>query len=210
MIDGFDRLRHDIVVGRNDDNGDICYFGASCTHGGKRFVTGSIEECDTAAVFENDIICPDVLRDTSGFTGDDIGITYVVEQRCFTMIDVSHDGYDGWTLGEIFFPVFFVVHRFGNLCTYIFGFIAKFFGDDIDGFCIEALIYRYHDAEAHAGGDDIVYRHIHEAGQVIGRYKFGKFQYTAFFHLAFGSFLCLVRECLPFFFTPFCAFFLAF
>ena len=50
VIDGFERLRHDAVVGRNDQHNDVGGLRSAGTHAGKRFVAGRIEEHDLAAV----------------------------------------------------------------------------------------------------------------------------------------------------------------
>ena len=46
VIDGFERLRHDTVVGCNDEDNDVGGLRSAGTHAGKRFVTGRIEEHD--------------------------------------------------------------------------------------------------------------------------------------------------------------------
>ena len=48
VIDGFERLRHDAVIGgddQHDDVGDLC---SASAHAGKRFVTRRVEEDDLA------------------------------------------------------------------------------------------------------------------------------------------------------------------
>ena len=72
---------HHIVVGGNDDNGDVGDLCTASTHGGERFVTGGVEEGDRTAIFEADIVGTDVLCDAAGLTGDDVGVANVVEQE---------------------------------------------------------------------------------------------------------------------------------
>ena len=50
VVDGFQRLRHDAVVGRNHQHDDVGDLGAAGAHAGERFVTGRIEEHDLAPV----------------------------------------------------------------------------------------------------------------------------------------------------------------
>ena len=50
VIDGFDGLRHDSVVGGDDDDHDVGDFGTASTHAGERFVAGGVEEYDLASV----------------------------------------------------------------------------------------------------------------------------------------------------------------
>ena len=70
MVDGFDGLRHYAVVGSHDDDYDIGYFGTASTHGGECLVAWGVEECDTAAVGELDVVSADVLGDATCFAGD--------------------------------------------------------------------------------------------------------------------------------------------
>ena len=42
MIDGLNGLRHDVIIGCNNDDGNIRYLGTSGTHGRKRLVSRGI------------------------------------------------------------------------------------------------------------------------------------------------------------------------
>ena len=66
VIDGFERLRHDAIVGRDNEDHDIGDLGAAGAHAGERFVAGSIDEDDLLAVLF-DVISADVLGDAAGF-----------------------------------------------------------------------------------------------------------------------------------------------
>ena len=72
VIDRLDGLRHDAIVGRDDQDHDIGDFGAAGTHAGKRFVARRIDENDLLAVVV-DVISADVLRDAAGFFVGDVG-----------------------------------------------------------------------------------------------------------------------------------------
>ena len=80
VVDGLFRLRHDVVIGCNDDDsnvGDLCTAG---THGRKGFVTRRIQEGDVSAAIERHVVGSDVLRDTTRLTGNNVGVADVVEQ----------------------------------------------------------------------------------------------------------------------------------
>ena len=80
------------------------------------------------------------------------------------------------------------MHSLRNGSTHIFGLEAELIGHQIDGFSIHALVDANHHADAHAGGDNLGHRHVHHAGQLVGRHKFRQFQnlaFTAFFVEAF-------------------------
>ena len=74
MIDGFERLRHDAVIGRDHQNDDVGDLGAAGTHAGKRFVTRRIDEDDLLAVLHH-LGRADVLRDAAGFALGDTWLT---------------------------------------------------------------------------------------------------------------------------------------
>ena len=65
VVDGFERLRHDAVVGRHHQNDDIGDLGAAGAHAGERFVTGRVDEDDLAAVLLH-LVRADVLGDAAG------------------------------------------------------------------------------------------------------------------------------------------------
>ena len=64
------RLRHDAVVGRDDEDGDVRHLRAAGAHGGERLVARGVEERDLPAV-DSDLVRADVLRDPAGLGLDD-------------------------------------------------------------------------------------------------------------------------------------------
>src|SRR5665647_1386955 len=140
MVDGFNGLWHHIIVSCNDDDDNVGDFGTTGTHGGKGFVTRCIQEGDFTTVIQRNVISTDVLCDTTGFTGNNIGATNIIEQGSLTMVDVTHDR-DNWrTRLQIFFQILFNLNGFHNLGTHIFGLESEFISYEVDGFSIEALI----------------------------------------------------------------------
>ena len=101
MVNSLDCLRHDGVIGCDDDNRKVGELCTTCTHRCKGFMTRSIEECDTTPVRKHHVVCTDMLGNTSGLTGDDIRISDVVEEGCLTMVDVSHHCDDRRSCHEI-------------------------------------------------------------------------------------------------------------
>ena len=49
VVDGFEGLRHDAVVGRHHQHDDVGGFGSARTHARERFVTGRVEKHNLAA-----------------------------------------------------------------------------------------------------------------------------------------------------------------
>ena len=101
MSNGLLGLRHDAVVGGNDDDGDVGNLSTTGTHGGERLVTRSIQEGDMASVLQCHVVCTDVLGNATCLTGDNVGLADVVEQRGLTVVNVTHHGYDGGAWNEI-------------------------------------------------------------------------------------------------------------
>ena len=94
VVDRLARLRHDAVVGRDDEHDDVGDLGAAGAHQRERFVARRVEEDDAAAVADVDVIGADVLRDAAGFALGDLRFADGVEQRRLAVIDVAHDGDD--------------------------------------------------------------------------------------------------------------------
>ena len=80
VVDGLFGLRHDVVVGSHDDDGDVGDLGTAGTHGSECLMTRGIEEGDMTAIVKRHVVGTDVLRDTTGLTGDNISPTDIVEQ----------------------------------------------------------------------------------------------------------------------------------
>ena len=94
MIDRLDGLRHDAVVGGNDQHDDIRHLGAAGAHGGERLVARRIDERDLLAVGSRHLIGADVLRDATGLAAGNVGLADRIQQRGLAVIDVAHDGHD--------------------------------------------------------------------------------------------------------------------
>jgi len=78
VIDGFACLRHDAVIGGDDDDRDVRYLRAAGAHGGKCLVTWSIQEGDFLTIDFN-LIGADVLGNAPCFTCRDFCFAYHVE-----------------------------------------------------------------------------------------------------------------------------------
>ena len=171
MVDGFDRLRHHAVVGRHDDDGDVCHSGTAGSHGRKGFVTRRIEEGDFLSV-QFDTVSTDVLRDTAGLALDDVGFPDVVEQRCLTVVDMAHDRDDRRARHEVFLVVGFVGNGLLNVSRYEFDFVAELLGYHDQRFGVEPLVDRHHQTQVHAGRDDFGRRDIHHRCQFADGHEF--------------------------------------
>ena len=156
VVDRLYRLRHDAVVGCNDQDRNIGCLRTSCTHGGERLVTGRVEEGNIFAI-DVDSVCTDVLRDTACLTVGNIGVADRVEQRGLTVVNVTHNADNGVTRQQRFFAVLCLVeellldgddHFSGDLG-------AEFIGNEVCGVKVYGLVERCHNAHHHQSLDDL-------------------------------------------------------
>ena len=85
------RLRHDAVVGGDDEHRDVGDLRAAGAHRRERLVARRVEERDLAAV-DVDLVRADVLRDAAGLgRRRPCASADRVEQRRLAVVDVAHD-----------------------------------------------------------------------------------------------------------------------
>ena len=156
MVDCLDGLRHDTVVGSDDYDGDIRSLGAARTHCGKCCVTGGIKEGDVLAVNVY-AVCTDVLSNTARLSCGYVCISYLIEQRGLTVVDVTHNDNDGCALDELVVAVLGIVKQtildgdndlLGRLCADILGYVQR-------GIKVDILGDVSHNARAHKSLDDL-------------------------------------------------------
>ena len=206
VVDGLLGLRHHAVVGSDDDNSNIGHLGTTGTHGSKCLVSRSIEEGDSTAVVQLHRVGTDVLGDTTGLTGNDVGIADIVEQLGLTVINVTHDGDDRWTGHQLIFGIGLLLQFLFNLLAHVLSLEAELLGHQVDGVGIQTLVDRNHQSQSHTGRDDLDHRHVHHRSEVIGCHELGEFQDLALccfllFGLGgtFGSSITLVLSVLDIF-----------
>ena len=93
VADGFFGLRHDAVVGRHDQHGDVGHVRTASPHLGERFVARRIDERNSAAVLL-DGVGANVLRDAAAFAADDVDADDAIQQRRLAVVDVAQEGDD--------------------------------------------------------------------------------------------------------------------
>ena len=99
VANSFNGLWHHTVVcshHQHHDVGDLC---TACAHFGERSVTWCVNKRDGLAIFFN-LVCTDVLSDSTSFTGHYVCRTNAVEQCGFTVVNVTHhrDNWRTWLL----------------------------------------------------------------------------------------------------------------
>ena len=190
MVDGFDRLRHHAVIGRNHQHDDVGDLGAAGAHRGERGVAGRVDEGDLLAAFgRQHLIGADMLGDAAGFAGDNVGMTERVEQRGLAVVDVTHHGHDrrarlgvGGVVGGVEQALFDVGRRHA-----LHG-VAELFGDQLRGIGIDHVGDLVHRALLHQHADDVDGALGHAVGELLDGDRFRND------HLADQLFLRLVRD----------------
>ena len=134
VVDGLLGLGHDPVVGRHDNDGQICDLCTPCTHRGERLVTWRVQEGHFLAAFQLYSVSTNVLGDATCLTCDDVGFAHKVKQRGFAVVDVSHHGHNRRARNQIVFCILLNHNGLLDFGTHKLNFKTKFFGDDGDGF----------------------------------------------------------------------------
>ncbi len=94
MANGFNGLGLDTIIGGHHQNCHVRNPRPPSTHGGKGFVTRSIQEhhlLGFALMFHIDMIGSDVLGDAPGFALSHFGFADRIQEGGFPVIDVTHD-----------------------------------------------------------------------------------------------------------------------
>ena len=176
VVDGFLGLRHDVVVGSNDDDGNVGDLSTTGTHSRESLVTRSIQEGDVAAILQLHVVGTDMLCDAARLTCDDIRLADIVEERGLTVVNMTHHG-DNWSARhEVCFVISFLVNSLADIGTDIFRLVAEFIGHEVDGLLVHTLVDADHDTETHAGADDLCDGDIHHRCQFVGSNEFRQLQ----------------------------------
>ena len=91
MVDRLYGLCAEPFIAGDDEDDDVGYISASCSHGRERFVARGIENGDVTVVcmgFKG----ADMLCDRACFSGGKVGIANGVDEACFSVVDVAHEG----------------------------------------------------------------------------------------------------------------------
>ena len=176
MVDRFARLRHDAVVGRDDEHDDVGDLGAAGAHQGERLVTGRVEEHDAAAVADVDVIGADVLRDAAGFALGDLRFADRVEQRRLAVVDVTHDGDDRRARADD--PRDCDSSRLGRdellLEAAHLDLGAELAREVLGGVDVERAVDGHHHPLHQQLGEHVLDAHVELVGEILDRHAFGE------------------------------------
>ena len=77
-----------------------------------------------------------MLGNAAGLACNNVGVANVVEQRCLTVVYVSHHSNDGRTRNKVGLIVSLFGNCLRNFCTYVLGLEPELFGNEVNGFGI--------------------------------------------------------------------------
>src|SRR5699024_4747958 len=127
VVDGLYCLRHNAVVSCNHQDCQVSGLRTTGTHGGKRLVTRGIQEGNDALAtidINLGLVRTNALGNAAGLASAFIRPTDGIQQTSFTVVNVTHDGYDWRTLREVFRRTFIVtklqVEGLKQLTVFIF------------------------------------------------------------------------------------------
>src|SRR5690606_33154349 len=129
---------------------DVGTLGTAGTHGGKRRVTGSIQERNHA-VPGFDVIGADMLGNATRFPRSNTGTTDIIQQRGFTVVNVTHDSHHRRARPGITFLAM-VFQRFNQrvfncICADQFDLVTHLFDDQLGDVTLNHLVDGGHDAQ---------------------------------------------------------------
>src|SRR5690606_21573856 len=127
----------------------ICCLRASRTHCRKRFVSRCVEKGDESFVRQPHVVCTNVLRNASRLASHNVRTANVVEQRRFSVVNVTHDGHDRRTRRQRLRSVFFPGHvgQIGSVLLFPHGLEAELVCNEIDLVEVQSLIHRDHETK---------------------------------------------------------------
>ncbi len=159
VADRFFGLRHDAVVGRHDQHGDVGDVGAAGPHFGERLVARRIDERNPPAVLL-DRVGANVLRDAAAFAAHHVDADDPVQQRRLAVVDVAQERDHRRPLDEIGRIVFLLLEVGEHLVFQAdrlleFDVDAQLGRDQLRHFRIHDRGDRGHDAFVHEDAQDL-------------------------------------------------------
>ena len=186
MVDGFNGLGHDAIIGSHHQYGNICHLGTTGTHGRKGFMPRSIQENDGPALADHPV-CTDVLGDTAGFPCRHVGLPDGIQQRSLAVVHVTHDGHHRRT-GYPQCRVIFHFRHFRGICfrRRFLDFTVEVHAHQFGCFVVDFLVDGHHLAQHEQFFDDFVHVTAQQPGKILHADAFAHFDAGGSHH--FGLF----------------------
>ena len=166
MVNCLYGLGHDTVVCSNHKNDNICQLGSTGTHHGECGMTRGIQEDDIALVRDVDLVCTDMLGDSSELACDDVCRSDCIKELGLTMVNVTHDSDNRSSRDQILLGILLT----SNDCLIIE--VHKMHGasvllsDDCGCVTVNALVHADHHTHAEQLGDDLRCLDVHLSGKI--------------------------------------------
>src|SRR5512138_3031770 len=113
-------LRHDAIISCNHNNGNVGDLSATGTHCGKRLMTGSIKKCYLSSVIKLHTVGPYMLSNSSGLPCNHVSSSYIIEQLCLTMVNMTHYSYNWRSVLKLIGCINFLFDSFLKFSAYKF------------------------------------------------------------------------------------------
>ena len=184
MRNRLDRLRHDGIIRRHDQNHDIRHLRAACAHRGEGRVARRIEERQMRAAFGRDLIGTDMLGDTASFARYDVRLADRVQEAGLAVIDMAHDGDDGRARHGVFGSVLNAVDDLFHVgIGHTDSLVPELLDNQFCGVGVDGFVHRDHQAHLHQAFDDIGGTFGHPVRQFLNDNGLGQLHIA---HLLFG------------------------
>ena len=147
MVNGLYRLWHHAIIRCHHKNGNIGGIRTTHTHCRKCLMSRCIQEGNLLSV-DGYHISTNMLCDTARFAIGYLSVTDGIQQRCLTMIDMTHNADNRWTCNHIVLCFFLLTKQFLNNIHLDFR-LTDAVEFQCNLFClliIHVLVYRHHNA----------------------------------------------------------------
>ena len=174
VVDGLDRLRHDTVIGGDDQYGNIGDLCTAGSHRGESGVAGGIQEGDGTAIHLH-LVSTDVLGDAAGFAGNHAGLADGIEDGGLAVVNVTHDHHDGGTGLLRFLLVLHLKQPVFDGDNDLLGDLgADLHGDQGGGIKVDDIADGGHNAQCHQLFDDLACLHLEHKCQFADGHFLGQ------------------------------------
>ena len=168
MVDRLDRLRHDAVIGGDDQNDNVGDLGAARAHLRKRGMARRVDEGNACVVRKLHLIGADMLGDPAGFAGGDIGRPQRIQERRLAVIDMAHDGHHRWAGHQAASVIRFAFQAdFHVRCAHPLHLVAELMHHQFGGIALDTLGHRRGDAQLHELFHYLDAPHRHAVGKFL-------------------------------------------
>ena len=167
MVDSLDGLRHYTVICCYNQNCNVGYLCAAGTHSCESLMARGIQEYNLLALVVY-LISTDVLGNTAGLAGSNVGFADSVQQGGFTMVNVAHNGNNRRTRNAFFRRIV----NLGNLGRILFrsllaNLYAEVVADKLCGIEIDILVDGNHYAQHEQSLDYFINLTLNELGKFL-------------------------------------------